>query len=294
MAIDGYHLGCPIWGRKDWVGHLYSPDARQRDYLAQYARVFNTVEGNTTFYNHLPAESSVRAWRNATPASCHFSFKLPRLITHELALEDAHAETAAFLERMSILGPRLGPFMIQLPPSFGPDRLGVLDRFLATLPGDLSFGVEVRHRGFYDNAAEASRLVEVLAGRGAERVWMDTRAMRDGDQEHPDVMAARHKKPDLPVVPPLALGSTPMLRFVGHPEDAVNEPWLEQWSVLVAGWIREGRRPYVFVHCPNDFHAPRLARRFHQLLAEKAAVGEMPEWPGEAADKGRGEQLSLL
>jgi len=55
MAIERYFLGCPIWSNKDWVGELFAPDAKQKDFLQQYASVFNTVEGNTTFYG-LPTE----------------------------------------------------------------------------------------------------------------------------------------------------------------------------------------------------------------------------------------------
>ncbi len=131
----------------------------------------------------------------------------------------------------------------------------------------------------------------LLATRGADRVIMDTRALRSGSAEHPGVSAARHRKPDLPIYA-AALGRYPVLRFIGHPEDEVDEPWLAGWAELVGRWIGEGRRPLVMIHCPDNFHAPRLARRFHTLLREHAEVGEMPDWPGEAPRGG--EQLSLL
>ena len=48
MAIRGYYLGCPGWGMKTWIGRLFPPGTRTTDFLARYAEVFNTVEGNTS------------------------------------------------------------------------------------------------------------------------------------------------------------------------------------------------------------------------------------------------------
>lgn len=290
MAIDGYYLGCPMWGMKDWTGSLYTRSARSQDYLAQYARVFNAVEGNTTFYSPPPAESVLR-WRDATPADFRFSFKFPRAVTHDLGLEGAAAETSEFLRRMAPLGERLGPYMIQLAPSFGPDKMDVLDRYLRSLPADFHYAVELRHRGFYESEDAARRVNDLLALHGAERIVMDTRAMRSGDPSHPDLQAARRKKPNLPV-DPVALGRRPMVRLVCHPDDEVNVPWLEKWSALLVRWIRHGRRPVVFVHCPNDVHSPRFARQLHGLLSAAAEVGAMPAWPGEEETEDE-QQLSL-
>jgi len=286
--IERMHLGLPMWGFKDWVGSLYTRDAKPRDFLSQYARVWNAVEGNTTFYS-LPDQETVERWSEETPAHFRFCFKLPREITHEKLLAEAELETGRFLGRLEPLGERLGPFMVQLPPSFGPERLAVLDRFLAALPRDFRFAVEVRHRGFFESEA-LGRLDEVLAERGAERVVLDTRAMRSGDQDHPDVEAARHKKPNLPVHP-VALGPTPVLRFIGHPELAVDEPWLERWSEIIGSWLEDGKIPYLFAHTPVNTQAPSLARRWHELLRERAEVdlGEIPPWPGEEAVEASGQ-----
>lgn len=291
MAITAYHLGCPAWGYKDWVGVLYRPGTPARDFLAQYASVFNTVEGNTTFYS-VPSAATVTRWLDQVPPHFRFCFKLPRRISHELGLIQAEAETTQFLHRMAPLGERLGPFMIQLPPAFGPDRLAVLDDYLATLPHELHFAVEVRHRRFFDDGDVAARLDDLLVRHGCERVILDTRPLRSGDRNHPEVKVYRHRKPDLPVRP-FALGPYPLLRFIGHPEVAVNIPWIETWASTLWDWIAEGRQPYAFLHCPNDFHAPALARRLHTQLASHGNVGQMPPWPAER-DGDEAGQLSLL
>jgi uncharacterized protein YecE (DUF72 family) len=286
-------LGCPMWGYGDWVGSFYTPDAKPADYLGQYASVFNTVEGNTTFYS-LPSADLVARWLAATPDTFHFCFKFPRVITHERGLVGVDGEVREFIDRLEPLADRLGPLMVQLPPSFGPDRMERLDRFLSDLPGDLPIAVEVRHRGFFDSADACRRLDELLEVRGCGRIVLDTRALRSGPAGHPDVVAARHQKPDLPVRLE-TVGSQPLVRFVGHPDPEVNAPWLELLVETTSGWLREGRTPYVMMHVPNNLHAPPLARRFHAKLRENLGdisgpVGELPVFPSERAD----DQLRLF
>lgn len=284
-------LGLPFWGLGEWTGNFYPSRARAADFLSHYASVFSTVEGNTTFYS-LPSTSTVEKWRRATPESFRFCFKLPRAVTHERALLGAEAEAAAFFDRLAPLGPRLGPFLIQLPPSFGAERLPVLDRFLAALPeiaGPVHrFAVELRQAVFYLPPL-AGELDSLLVEHGADRCLIDTRALRDGDASHPEVTAARHRKPDLPVEP-RAVGRRPMLRLVGHPDFAVSEPWLRFWAEHIATWLAEGRCPHVFIHLPDNLRAPRLARRFHDELRRRWPIDPLPPFPADAEPS----QLSLF
>jgi uncharacterized protein YecE (DUF72 family) len=254
--------------------------------------VFNAVEGNTTFYG-VPAETTVARWRDDTPPGFRFSFKVPRAITHDQGLADVADATAAFLDRMAPLGDRRGPFLLQLGPSFGPDRLPLLDSFLERAPADTAWAVEVRHPAFFAAGPAEADLVALLRRRGADRVTLDTRALRAGDPRDPAMAAVLHQKPDLP--PRFeALGPHPMLRFVAHRDAASDsDPWLAEWADVVAAWIAEGRAPTVFIHHRDDFHAPRVARRFHTLLAERAEVGTLPPWPAERAEEA-GVQPRLL
>lgn len=290
MTIRAYYLGCPFWSFKEWKGSLYTERAQPTSFLRQYGLVFNTVEGNTTFYS-IPSEETVERWAEAVPEDFRFAFKFPREITHHRGLEDCADLTAAFLERLEPLAEQWGPFMLQLPPSFGRPRLEFLDRFLRALPAEVEVAVELRHPELFASEQTMAEVDALLAARGADRVIMDTRALRSGSAEHPGVAAARHRKPDLPIYA-AALGRHPLLRFIAHPEDEVDEPWLAAWAERVGSWIAAGHQPYVMIHCPDNTHAPRLARRFHALLGEHAEVGEMPAWPGEASRGG--EQLSLL
>ena len=134
MSIERYFLGCPIWGNKEWVGELFASDVVQKDFLRQYASVFNTVEGNTTFYG-LPSEKAAMRWVADTPPGFRFALKFPRAISHDKRLRNAELETAAFVDVLAVLQDRVGPSFLQLPPSYGPRDLPVLDRYLDALPG---------------------------------------------------------------------------------------------------------------------------------------------------------------
>ena len=159
--IRGYRLGCPGWGDPKWVGRLFPSGTKSTEFLYHYARVFNTVEGNTTFYA-LPSADTVARWAASVPDEFRFCFKFPRTITHDKLLVDAAGETHEFLDRVAPLGARLGTLMLQLPPRFA--DLARLRGFLATLPTDFRYAVELRHDVFFAGGPEEDALVELDDG----------------------------------------------------------------------------------------------------------------------------------
>ena len=115
-------------------------------HLARYARVLPFVEINSSFYR--PHRREVyRKWAAQTPRSFRFGVKLPREITHDARLRDARSSLREFLEQAGGLGRRLGPLLVQLPPSLDYERQ-VADRFFALVrerhAGDIV--CEPRHR----------------------------------------------------------------------------------------------------------------------------------------------------
>ncbi|HWU87083.1 MAG TPA: DUF72 domain-containing protein [Kofleriaceae bacterium] len=276
MAVRGYYLGCPGWGLKSWVGRLFPAGTRHTDFLARYAEVFNTVEGNTTFYA-LPTPDTVARWREQVPAGFRFCFKFPRTITHDRLLRGCAAEVATFLDRISPLGERLGTLFLQLPPRFGAGQLALLRDFLATLPAGFRYAVELRDAAFFQAGPEEDEAMELLRARGVDLVLMDTRGIHTSKSlTFADVRA---RKPNLPVVM-RATAAQPLVRFVPHETFDESRPFAEPWSRQIAAWIAEGKRPYFFMHAPDDTFAPENAYAFHAMLRAHADVGELPPWPG--------------
>lgn len=272
-----YALGLPVWALPAWRGRLFTRRAKPTDFLEQYAQVFNTVEGNTTFYQ-VPSAATVERWGRVTPPHFRFAFKFPREVTHVHALRGAALDAAQdFLAVVAPLGPRLGAFLLQLPATFAPMHLRDLDRFLGELDGP-PLAVEVRHPDFCGWAED--ELHGVLRDHGVDRALMDTRPLRAAPAEDDFSVAARTRKPDLPVRP-VRIGSAPFIRIVTHLDRAVTWPFLVQWAEVIADWIRAGHHPWIFVHSPGDVWCPEVARALHDLIAERVPMPPLPAWPGE-------------
>ena len=139
-----YHLGLPAWAYPGWKGPYFPSD---RPALESYARVFNTVEGNTTFYG-IPDDKTVAGWRRAlADTDFRFCFKLPRSVTHEA--RPSNADLKRFFKALSPLGEHLGPFMIQLPAKVGPESIPDLERLIERFPRSFRYVIEVRHKDFF-------------------------------------------------------------------------------------------------------------------------------------------------
>lgn len=281
-----YFLGCPSWNEPAWRGGLYPAGSTSRDFLAAYCRVFNTVEGNTTFYAR-PAATTLARWAQTMPEGFRFCAKLPRDISHEGDLRASLAAAGDFLELLAPLGARVAPLWLQLPASFGPPRLAELAAFIDGLAAPHGLAVEVRHPAFFARGDEEKALNRLLLERGVERIGLDSRALFSCTERSPAVLHAQSKKPRVPPRP-AAFTRQPQVRFIGHPDLASNDAFLASWLDKVAAWIEEGRAPHVYLHTPDNHRAPELARRFHAQL-----MARLPGLPA-LAESSSGEQLGLL
>ena len=282
-----YYLGCPSWSENAWREGLYPQNARPTDFLSLYAQVFNAVEGNTTFYAR-PAPTTVQRWAQSTPEHFRLTAKFPRDISHGGDLREQLHAAEDFLQLLQPLGVRVAPFWLQLPASFGPQRLAELVSFIGALQRPLA--VEVRHPEFFARGDAERLLNRLLMDREVERICLDPRALFSCDSSDPAVRHAQAKKPRVPPRP-AAFTQCPQVRFIGRPELEANDPYLLPWVEKVAGWIEEGRTPYMFLHTPDNHRAPELARRFHQQLSER--LPGLPQLP-ELHQPSTAEQLGLL
>ena len=288
LANPPYYIGCPSWSENAWRDSLYPPDARSTDFLELYAQVFNAVEGNTTFYAR-PKDSTVQRWAQVLPEHFRFTAKFPGDISHAGDLREHLTAAEDFLKLLAPLGARVRPLWLQLPASFTPHRLGELASFIDALAGR-ELAVEVRHMAFFNKGEEERMLNRLLLDRGVERICLDSRPLFSCVIRDPAVLHAQSKKPKVPARP-AALTQFPQVRFIGRPELEANDTFIEQWAQKVAGWIEEGRTPYVFLHTPDNLQAPELARRFHSQLMK--LLPGLPELP--VLDRGpEVEQLGLL
>ena len=264
-----------MWSYAPWLGRYLPPSLSPRDRLSAYATWCNAVEGNTTFYA-TPAPGTVRSWAEQTAPDFRFIFKLPKLITHERRLADAGDPLRAFLAALEPLGPRSRTLWIQLPPSFGPGDLGALAGFLSQLPREHRYCAEVRHHAFFEDARAGQQLETVLGRVGAEWVTFDTSVLFAGRPMSAAEREAWAKKPRVPRRS-RALTSHPVVRYIGRDDQDRTVAGWRPWLGTVAGWLREGRSPTVFIHTPDNVEALGLARRFHDEV--RALVPEIEPLP---------------
>lgn len=137
-------IGTSGWHYKHWVGNFYPPRTPGTKMLAHYMQHFDTVELNNTFY-HLPKTPALEAWRDSTPKDFCFAVKGSRFLTHMKKLKDPELGLTRFFDAVTVLGPKLGPILFQLPPNWTIDeeRFRI---FLSCLPRDLHYVFEFRNQ----------------------------------------------------------------------------------------------------------------------------------------------------
>ncbi len=122
--------------------------------LQRYAGIFPGVEINSTFHRHHRPDTYAR-WAASTPADFRFSLKLSKAVTHDRKLKDVEELLDEFMAGARLLGKKLGPILVQLPPSLAFDS-ELATAFFTTLrdrhPGAIV--CEPRHPSWFAHDAD--------------------------------------------------------------------------------------------------------------------------------------------
>jgi uncharacterized protein YecE (DUF72 family) len=160
------HIGCSGWNYQTWKDEFYEGKPA-RLWLQHYARFFDTVEVNNTFYR-LPLTTSVARWVEETPPQFLFAVKASRYLTHVRRLTDLGGGIERFYERLDPLvrTPKFGPVLWQLPATFRRDDDRLATALAALPPGRHCF--EFRHASWF-----VDPVYDLLRRRGAALVIGD-------------------------------------------------------------------------------------------------------------------------
>jgi uncharacterized protein YecE (DUF72 family) len=166
--------GTSGWQYRDWRGGLYPAGVAQRRWLEHYASCYRTVENNSSFYR-LPSAGTFAGWRDRTPADFVMAVKASRYLTHVRKLRDPAEPVARFLAAAGGLGSKLGPILLQLPPTFTAEP-GLLDACLtefrsAALASSCRpprIAVEPRHPSWWTEEVR-----QILSAHDAALCWAD-------------------------------------------------------------------------------------------------------------------------
>lgn len=153
-------IGTSGWQYGHWRGIFYPPDLPLKNWFAFYARHFDTVEVNNTFYR-LPQASVFMQWHDQAPTGFLYALKYSRYGTHLRKLMSPEGPIGLYMERSAPLGESTGPILVQLPPKW---RVNIerLEGFLAAAPTRRRWAIEFRDASWLCKEA-----MEVLRRRNA-------------------------------------------------------------------------------------------------------------------------------
>jgi uncharacterized protein YecE (DUF72 family) len=147
-------IGTSGYQYPEWRGKFYPEQLSTAKMLAYYAERFPTTEVNYSF-RRIPSEKALKDWTARTPEHFRFSLKAPQKITHFAKLRDCEETTRMFMQRVKVLGAKLGPILFQLPPTLKADT-DLLKDFLAGLPKGTRAAFEFRHPSWFEKATFAA------------------------------------------------------------------------------------------------------------------------------------------
>jgi uncharacterized protein YecE (DUF72 family) len=144
------HIGCSGWFYWHWRGIFYPETERTDKWFKHYTSTFRTVELNAPFYKW-PKPATVKAWRRNAPPDFRYSVKVNYLITHEKRMRRTGKLVREFYGIAETLGPQMGCFLFQFPPSYKytPSRLASIVRQLDPARRN---AVEFRHKSWWREA----------------------------------------------------------------------------------------------------------------------------------------------
>ncbi len=276
VATERVHVGCQGWNYDDWITKpasetraFYPQGTRAADMLELYARVFRSVEVDSTFYA-VPSAATVDGWAKRTPPGFTFSLKLPQAITHERSFGSGSiAILDEFCDHARLLDEKLAVTLIQLPPQFmmTQENARALEKFLPQLPRDLRFSVEFRSRDWMQESVMKLLAKHNVALALVEGQWIERERMwRFVEEPTADFAYVRW------------MGARDLTRFdvVQRAQDKNLQTWSEAIALLA------GRTQNVYAYFSNYYegHAPASANKLKRLLKQTIVdPSELEEQP---------------
>ena len=248
------YLGCAKWGRKEWLGKLYPLKTREKDFLSEYVKHFNSIELNATHYKIIGARG-IAAWKKKTGDQPFlFCPKMYQGVSHRGNLKTKNFLLNEFFRGILAFGDSLGPIFIQFQDRFGPKRKEELFDFLRGLPKDLSFFVELRHRDWFADAEVNQALLSLLRSLNMGIVITDAAGRRD----------VCHMELTIPKT---------FIRFVGNNLDPTDYTRCDEWVKRIKYWLGKGMTDiYFFMHMHDEAFTPELAFYLAKALNEKCKL----------------------
>jgi uncharacterized protein YecE (DUF72 family) len=235
------YVGCAKWGRPDWVGKIYPPKTKASDFLEHYAKHFNCIELNATFYK-MPTKAQIKTWKGKVDKNFKFCPKFVDQITHIKRLKDTKELADRFLEAIYEFKENLGPIFLMPHPQMGPKYLDTIEAFIESLPKDVQLFAEYRHKDIFVDREAFDKTFTMMERYNTGAIITDASGRRD----------CVHMR---------LTTSEVFIRFVGnglHPTDYTR---IDDWINRMVSWQKQGiERIWFFMHQHEELHSPELCR----------------------------------
>lgn len=233
------YVGCAKWGRVEWLGKIYPPKTKEKNFLDEYVHHYNSIELNATHYK-IYGPTGIQRWAaKANGKDFLFCPKMFQGVTHRGSLKGKDFLLNEFLRGIVAFEKHLGPVFIQVSDTFSPKRKDELFNFLKILPTDLQFFMEVRHPDWFKEKI-AGEFFTALKEANIGAVITDTAGRRD----------CAHMYVTLPKT---------FIRFVGNSLHPTDLPRIDDWVKRIKYWLDNGMKEvYFFMHMHDEAKSPEL------------------------------------
>lgn len=234
------YVGCAKWGRTEWVGKIYPPKTKEKDFLQHYVEHYNCIELNATHYK-VYGEAGIRKWaEKAKGKDFLFCPKMYKGVTHFGNLKGKEFISNEFLRGILGFEKHLGPIFVQVSDSFSPKRKEELFTYLKSLPTDLQFFLEVRHPDWFAREKDKEDMFNFLKENNMGAVITDTAGRRDCAHMH------------------ITIPKT-FIRYVGNSLHSSDYTRIDAWIERMKYWLDKGMEElYFFMHMHDEATSPEL------------------------------------
>ena len=248
------YLGCAKWGRPEWVGTLYPPKTKEKNFLQHYVEHYNSIELNATHYKIVGA-TGISKWKEkAKGKDFLFCPKMYQGVTHKGSLKGKEFLTREFLRGVQAFEENLGPIFVQVSDTFSPNRKDDLFKFMLSLPKELQFFLEVRHPAWFGKEKIREEFFEFLAENNIGAVITDTAGRRDCAHMH------------------LAIPKT-FIRYVGNSLHKTDYTRCDAWVQRIKYWLDNGvKELYFFMHMHEEATSPELTSYLVEKLNKECGM----------------------
>ena len=246
------NVACPIWAEEGFVGKIFPPKTKRKDFLKQYSKQFNSIELNLSHYKPLDVET-IQHYVDVTESDFIFCPKINQNISHTPLLIYNVQQFKDLLNLHKNFKQKLGMPFLQLPNSYDSSKLNDLLDFLdqSAMSG---FAVELRHESWFNNEAVMKQLCNYFYKNNITFLMTDVSGRRD----------VLHRR---------LTTKTAFIRFIANDLHASDFTRMDEWIDRLKLWIDNGlEQLYFCMHTPTNVLLPELIMYFNTRFTKVTGV----------------------